>query len=226
MIRISGFIISLALIFVFVPVVSQTSNRDFQTGIQDDSITVRSLRIGVNVSRPLMLIPEPSRFSIEAVADINIGPEYFIVAESGFAIRDLDEPTYQLIEKGLFLRIGADKNFYKEFNDVVALGARLGFSSYERSSPFISVESDYWDEYSGSLKSESFFRKWAEIVIVLKTELFNNFFIGWNLRGKLLLFDNEDKHMNERYIPGFGSGTTKSAAGFDFYLYYRFPLKF
>ena len=185
----------------------------------------RGLRLGMNLVRPLLSIPEPSGFGMEAVADINFGENYFAVAEGGFSFRDLDKPGYRLREEGVFLRAGADNNFYGEFDDVIALGARIGISAYERSAPFVNVEPDYWGEYSGQLNKEFFIRQWAEVVIVLKTEIFRNVFLGWNIRGKLLLFDKGDENVNERYIPGFGTGTTKSVAGFDFYLYYRFPFR-
>jgi len=195
-----------------------------QSDIPDATGYFPGLRIGVNVSRPIWTFAEPAKFGLEAVADFNMGPEYFVVAESGFSIRDLNEPDYQLKERGMFLRFGADRNFYKQFNDVVGVGARLGFALFTRGAPFISVEPGYWGDYKGSLPEETFFRQWFEVVLVLKTEIFSNVFMGWNLRGKLLLFDKGDKYMSERYIPGFGTGTVNSAAGFDFYIYYRIPV--
>ena len=206
-----------------MPVDMQDVPASVQPGSPDRPGYSPGLRIGLNVSRPLWTFAEPARFGLEAVADFNMGPEYFIVAESGFSMRDLDEPDYLLKERGMFLRLGADRNFYKEFNDVVGVGARLGFSLFSRTSPFISVEHGYWGEYTGSLPEDTFFKQWLEVVLVLKTEVFSNVYMGWNLRGKLLLFDKGDKYMNERYIPGFGRGTVNSAAGFDFYIYYRIP---
>lgn len=190
---------------------------------QADGSFEQGFRIGINLSEPLFMVYEPSKLSVEMVFDRNIGTEYFAVAETGFAMRELNEPAYRLEEKGLFMRFGGDKNFLKQFNDVVALGARLGFSVYERSAPLVIVEGGYWGDYSGSLAAETFFRQWAEVVLVLKTEIFNNVFLGWNLRGKVLLFGREDSHMDERYIPGFGTGEVNSTLGFDFYIYYRFP---
>ena len=215
-IQISGYIISL-LMLATVPAFAQT-----------DTIprtVTRGLRIGVNVVRPLLTYIEPSRFGLEAMADYNIGLDYFAVAEAGYSERSLDKPSYRMEERGMFMRIGADRNFYKQFDDVIGVGARLGFSSFTRSVPFISAEENYWGEFTGSLPDGTFFKQWAEVVFVLKTEIFTNVFLGWNLRGKVLLFDRKDENMNERYIPGFGAGDVNSAASFDFYIYYRFPLK-
>lgn len=247
--RISGFIISIPVLLLIFPALVTAGTAgyrppgqadtldvpaimpvdipevpsDMQSDIPDEPGYSPGIRIGVNVSRPVWTFAEPARFGLEGVADFNMGPEYFVVAESGFSMRNLDEPEYQLKERGLFLRFGADRNFYKEFNDVVGVGARLGFSLFSRTAPFISVESGYWENYTGSLPKDTFFRQWLEVVLVLKTEVFSNIFMGWNLRGKLLLFDKGDKYMNERYIPGFGMGTVNSTAGFDFYIYYRIP---
>jgi hypothetical protein len=218
-ITISGFIISLLLILYVAPALAQADT------IPERMPPSRGLRIGINLSRPLMTYIEPSRFGLEAMADFNLGYEYFAVAEAGYSFRELTRHSYQLKENGMFIRLGADRNFYTQFDDVIGLGGRLGFSSYNRSAPSIIVHDNYWGGFTGSLSEETFYKQWAEVVIVLKTELFSNFFLGWNLRGKLLLFGKEDRNMNDRYIPGFGSSDVNSTVGFDFYIYYRFPLK-
>ncbi len=234
--RISGYIIKAALLLNLITAAAQPDTSFGSDTLHSDPpdeplreqtvpITEPGFRIGINISRPLIQIIEPSRFSVETVFDYNIGQELFAVAEAGYALRDLDEPTYHLQESGLFFRLGTDRSLYNYSNDVIAIGARLGFSAYDRSAPFVYVEQDYWGEYSGYLSEESFFRQWAEVVLVLKTEIFNNIFLGWNLRGKVLLFDKKDRHMEERYIPGFGVGTTNSTLGFDFYIYYRIPVR-
>ncbi|MFP4365792.1 MAG: DUF6048 family protein [Bacteroidales bacterium] len=225
MIRISGYIISIGFLMLLSPAFAQTEEDDQPLLVPPDTLYEPALRIGLNLVRPSVVFVEPSRFGLEAVADYNLDQEYFAVAEGGFSRRYLDEPSYNLKENGIFIRIGADRNFYHYLNDVIAVGARLGASVYERKAPLISVEGGYWDEYSGSLGSDTFFRQWAEVVVTLKTEIFSNIFVGWNLRGKLLLFDKKDRYMQDRYIPGFGGGTANSKAGFDFYIYYRFPLK-
>jgi hypothetical protein len=222
--RISGYIISLLLILPGVPVMAQNNSYGADADLQFETPVETGLRIGFNLVRPLIVFPVPSRFGIEAVADYNIGPDYFAVAEGGFSGRDLNEPTYHLQERGMFFRIGADRNFYNHFNDVIGVGVRLGASIYNRGAPLINVEEGYWGDYSGTLATNTFFRQWAEVVFVIKTEIFSNFFLGWNLRGKILLIDGGDKYLDNRYIPGFGAGTSGSAAGFDFYIYYRIPL--
>ncbi len=222
--RISGYIISLLAILLVVPVTARNNTDGAETDLQLELPVEPGLRIGFNLVRPLMVFPVPSRFGIEGSADYNIGPDYFAVAEAGFSARDLNEPTYHLQERGMFLRIGADRNLYNHFDDVIGVGGRLGVSIYDRGAPLINVEDGYWGDYSGTLATNTFFRQWAEVVFVIKAEIFSNFFLGWTLRGKILLFDGGDKHLDDRYIPGFGAGTSNSAAGFDFYIYYRIPL--
>ncbi len=191
-----------------------------------DTLPEPGLRIGFNLVRSMMVFAEPSRFGLEAVADYNLGPDWFAAAEGGFSRRFIEEPDYRLNENGFFLRFGADRNFHNHLNEVIGLGARLGFSLYNRGAPFLEVEENYWGDFSGSLPAETFFRQWAEVVLTLKTEIFSNVFLGWSLRGKVLLFGSGDRHMDDRYIPGFGSSNVNSTAGFDFYIYYRIPLKF
>lgn len=244
MIRTSGYIISSILLLLLtgheaVPAGTRTAREiiiqadilnisvdtdHFIPAILDTTLKA-GIRFGFNLARPFLSALDPSTFELEAVADMNLGPKYFAVAEAGLARRNLKEPTYHLRENGIFIRMGADNNFYRQFNDVIAVGARLGFSLYDRAAPSIIADGDYWGEYSGSLSQDTFFKQWAEVVFVLKTEIFRNVYLGWNLRGKVLLFGREDRHMQERYIPGFGIGETNSNLGFDFYIYYRFPVR-
>lgn len=223
--RISGYIISLVAIILALPAQAQEDAGAAIPASPADTIIIEpGLRIGFNLVRPLMVFPFPSRYGFESVADLNISPDYFAVAEGGFSRRNLDEPDYHLTERGMFLRIGADRSLYNHLNDVIALGARLGFSVYSREASHIIGRDPYWGSFTGSLPADTFFSQWAEVVLVLKTEVFTNFFLGWNLRGKVLLAGRHDRHMEDRYVPGFGEGTTNSIAGFDFYMYYRIPL--
>ncbi len=222
MTQISGFIISLLLLLA-VPFGLAGAPDEDPLELPGTEYTP-GLRFGFNVSRPLWTFAEPARMGFEIVSDFSLGPEYFGVAEAGYSMRDLDEPSYRLKENGLFLRAGGDRGLYRHNDDLIAVGVRAGVALWERDAPMIFVEQGYWGDYTGSVDSELFIRQWAEVVLALKAELFSNVFIGWNLRGKLLLFDRGDSHMNERYIPGFGVAETSSTLGFDFYLYYRFPL--
>jgi hypothetical protein len=219
--RISGFIISF-LLLVSTPAMAQT---DMDVPGLYDTIPVPGLRFGVNIIRPLLAFYEPMGWGAELTADYTPGNAFFAVAETGFSLRNFEEQDYRIEQNGMFFRLGADRNFYNQFDDVVAVGARLGASFYRRSAPFITIDDGYWGGYTGVVDEEFFFRQWLEVVVVLKTEIFNNVFFGWNLRGKVLLFDRADRHMDERYIPGFGGGSSTTNAGFDFYIYYRFPLK-
>jgi hypothetical protein len=221
--RIPGYIIILFALIVALPMQAQVNaGQGGQSAA--DTLMQPGLRIGVNIVRPLMVFPAPSRFGIEAVADYNFSQNYFAVAEGGVSRRSLDEPGYNLIERGVFFRIGADRPLYTYYNDVIAIGGRLGFSTFNRKAPHIIGYDPYWGSFTGSLPVETFFSHWAEVVLALKTEVFTNFFLGWNIRGKMLLAGRNDRHLEERYIPGFGEGNTNTIAGFDFYIYYRIPL--
>jgi hypothetical protein len=214
-------VILFTLLFAF-PGHSQINSGE--GGLEADTLMQPGLRISVNIVRPLIMFPIPSRFGIEAVADFNINQDLFAVAEAGVSRRNLDEPGYNLIERGVFFRIGADRALYTYHNDVIAIGGRLAFSTFNRKAPHITGHDSYWGSFTGSLPAETFFSHWAEVVLVLKTEVFTNFFLGWNIRGKVLLAGRNDRHLEERYIPGFGEGNANVIPGFDFYISFRIPL--
>jgi hypothetical protein len=220
--RISGYLVILFALLFAIP--GQAQINTGEGDLAADTLMRPGLRIGVNIVRPLLIFPVPSRFGIEGVADFNIRQDLFAVAEAGVSRRNLDEPGYNLIERGVFLRIGADRALYSYHNDVIAIGGRLAFSTFSRKAPHIIGHDSYWGSFTGSLPAETFFSNWAEVVLVLKTEVFTNFFLGWNIRGKVHLAGKDDRHLEERYIPGFGEGNSNVIAGFDFYIYFRIPL--
>jgi hypothetical protein len=60
----------------------------------------------------------------------------------------------------------------------------------------------------------------------VKTELFNNFFLGLNIQLKVCIADTKINNFENIYIPGFGRtyDSTKIGTGFSYTLSYLLPI--
>ena len=59
----------------------------------------------------------------------------------------------------------------------------------------------------------------------VKVEVFRNVFLGYNLRFKFAQGFSEDPSLLPYHIPGFGRSDRAERFGFDYYIFYRIPLK-
>lgn len=207
---ISKYIFSIILLF---PVSAFSQNGDYSRG----------LRIGFDLSSAAILAIEGEGVEAGFTADMNITDRYFAVADAGYINSIKTGPGYELSLNAIYLRAGGDYNFYQQNDDVIAAGVRYGFSTFSQKTGNLMVEQGYWGNYTGTVPEITLGSRWLEGVFSIKTELFSNVFIGWSLRGKVLLSKKDNPDMEEWHIPGYGLSNKSSTGGFNFYIYYRIP---
>jgi hypothetical protein len=172
---------------------------------------------------------QPERTGYEFSVDYELKLNYYPAFEFGLQNIKLDEPTYYYESSGFYFRLGLDYNFQKNLAfdqyEMVFFGFRYGFSRQEHSADNIIIENDYWgDYYAESVPKSPFAAHWIELSGGIRAELFRNIFIGWSIRGRLLLVQTKDAAMEPYYIPGFGKGGKRVSLGFNYSIYYRIPL--
>jgi len=183
----------------------------------------RGVRIGFDLSSAALSFMEGEGIDAGFTADMTWGDDYFIIADAGYVNHIRTGPGYELSQDALYTRAGVDYSIYSFENDVIATGFRYGFSTYRHKGKNVLVEDDYWGDYRGIMPANNLRSHWIEGVFSLKTELFADVFIGWTLRGKVLLQRGEEENMEEWHIPGYGLSGQSSTLGFNFYIFYRIP---
>jgi hypothetical protein len=69
------------------------------------------------------------------------------------------------------------------------------------------------------------FAQWVEIGTGVKVEVFKNIYLGWSLRGRMLLSKTMGQNGVFPYIiPGYGQGENSSNFGVNYSIYYQIPL--
>lgn len=195
----------------------------------NDTLFASSVRIGMDVSGFARQFVEPETIFREVSLDVEWKHNYFAVLEAGLLDIDVEKETHRYQADGYYIRIGADFNILwrspEAPNDLVLLAVRYGFSTLSHEAPFIVIPDAYWGDYQTSVETENYRAHWIEAGIGLKTELWHNIFIGWNLRGRLLLHNTREPEMEPYFIGGFGKAGGNTSLMLHYHIYYRIPFK-
>lgn len=188
-----------------------------------------SVRVGLDVSGFARQLVEPETMFREISLDVEWKYNYFVAVEAGLLDIDVQKQTHRYMAGGYYLRLGPDFNVLgrkpEAPNDLVLLSLRYGFSKLDHEAPFILIPDSYWGDFQTAVESESYRAHWVEAGISLKTELGYNIFIGWSLRGKLLLYNTREAEMEPYFIGGFGKTGRNTGLMLHYHIYYRIPLR-
>jgi hypothetical protein len=192
-------------------------------------LRVKGIRFGVDISRFALLYFAPERTNYEVSADFEIKRNIYPAIEYGTQSVNLKKSTYNYYSEGTYVRFGTDYNFQKNVKenayDMIFGGIRFGMATFTHYAENITIENNYWGNYFyGSVAKKNLKAYWIEASAGVRAELFKNFFMGWSLRGRILIKKTGDEYMYPYNIPGFGKGNKKSRLGFNYSLYYRIPI--
>ncbi len=209
----------LFLLFVF-----STSN-----GQQLPQEKTYGLRIGIDVSRLPLYFADPKIKGLEWSVDIEALPKFYPTLELGYGAFNIKKDNYQYKSNNQYLRVGFDYNILKtdaeDLYSIGYIGFRYGYSSLSYYAKNVIISDEYWgDRLIDEIDKPNMNIHWIELVAGLKAEIFPNFFMGWSFRGRFMLSKTKDEIMDPYKIPGYGKGSSKSAIGFNYSLYYKFPL--
>jgi hypothetical protein len=195
-----------------------------QTAARDTAYT-NGLRIGFDLSRIAnYYITDRKNRSYEVSADFRFR-KLFYVAEAGIATIQKTRPEYAFQSNGYYGRLGIDRNMLKGGNDVLFFGARYGLSVFNFQSDYYVAPDAYWGDLRSSYPKETFSAHWLEGVAGLKGNVWRNFYLGFTTRFKLRMALSGNKDVGAITIPGFGDASTRTAFGFNYYVFYLIPLK-
>ena len=196
------------------------------------------LRIGIDLSRPVISLLNEDYTGLELVGDFRIRDRLYIAAEIGNEEKSIDEilgneelgpssSLYSYTTSGSYIKGGVNYNTYQNWygmNNVIYVGGRYAFSTFSHTLNSLSFYNSnrYWnpstlttadlpsDEFSGLNAS------WIELVIGVNAELFGNFYMGISTRLGYRITNKESDEFPNLWIPGFNKVTDGSNFGFNF----------
>ncbi len=222
-----------------------------QSGQPADSLRkseAYGIRLGVDLSRPLLGMLRDGYSGLELVGDYRLTQHWYLAAELGNESRNVTEalenfedvnviPIYDLTSKGSYIKVGGDYNTYENWygmNNSIIVGARYAFSTFQTDLNSYNYfnSNRYWNP-EGFLPGpdapqqlSGLNASWLEVLLGAKAELFANIYLSASVRIGLLLAKKESETMPHLWIPGFNRVTDNSRFGtsFNYTISYFLPL--
>ncbi len=195
------------------------------------------LRVGIDLSRPLLSSFQEGYTGIELVGDFRISQKHWLAVELGNEKKIQQEDLYNFTTSGSYLKLGFDYNTYKNWygeQNLIYVGARFAFSTFSHTLNNYRIfdSNRYWNpdnfaQGSGSKEFNNLNASWIEFVLGIKTELFANIYLGASVRMGFLInaLQKKPENFKNLYIPGFNKVTDNSnfGIGYNFTLSYFLP---
>lgn len=193
---------------------------------------IKSIRVGVDLSRPVIQVAQKQEVGFEITADIRLKNKWYIAAEFGNESEPGKEDYIQFHTKGRYAKLGFNYNTYenlKGMNNEVYIGLRYGISSFQQE--LISYSALDLDNYFGNyftnpaITYKGLSAHWVALHFGLKVETLPNLFLSAGIHFNKLVNDKKAEGIDNLYIPGFGKVLlNKNAVGFNYTLSYLIPL--
>ena len=205
-----------------------------------DTITHKTgygLRIGADISKPILAILDKSYHGLELIGDYRILKNWYVATELGYEKETTFEDYTTSTSQGSFFRLGANYNAYKnwlDMNNEIFIGGRYGFALFEHSldnyTPNVNVGTKPLPGNSGNnttayfpsttnyapQKESGLTAHWIEMQIGIKVETMKNLFLGAGFSYKIMLSVNHQTNFKTLYSPGFNR-VFESNTGFGFF---------
>ena len=197
-------------------------------GAQTDTSGIGGLRLGFDISRIAVPFLEEGRVEYDGSVDLRINKALYPVIEVGWANFETEELNFSYRSTGYSIRIGIDKNYLKKDNvnemGMFFAGFRYGVSFFKHESPDLEIPDPYWGDFSGTVPIKNLNAHWLEFTTGIRAKIFKNIYLGWSLRGRLLIRKSDDNNMSPYYIPGYGKVNGRNNLGFRYSVFYQLPL--
>lgn len=196
----------------------------------DNYIRMKGIRVGADITRPFQdLWIKGNRYGSEFTADMELWPNLFPTFETGLDFMKLKTDFVDYKSSGSYSRIGIDYNVLQAENtndkNIFVVGLRYGFAIAKQQVNSYTIDS-YWKPVTGNFGSQNYGAHWAEFLIGMKGEVIKNIYLGWTIRGKILV-DKKDLGMPPVFfVPGYGKASHSFNADFTYTISYNLPWDF
>lgn len=191
------------------------------------------LRVGADLYSLSRNFYDSNYKGFELNADYRYSKKIYIAGEVGTVDFTKDEENlYNFTTKGHYIKAGIDYNLHENWmdrEDMIYVGFRYGFSTFSQTlnSYKVYTTDPYFQEGIIEVNKEysSLSAHWAEMIMGIKTRVFDNVFMGFNLQLKMLATQKQPEDFENLYIPGFHKKYSGSiGVGFNYNLTYFIPL--
>lgn len=189
------------------------------------------LRLGIDISKPIVGMIDSNSSGIELVADYRISKNWYVATELGNQKEKTVEDYTTSTSQGNFLKIGVNYNAYQnwlDMNNEIYVGMRYGTSTFDQTldSYRINTGNDYFpsNTISNPITAAGLNAHWTEFVLGIKVETFKNLYLGFSFNYKVMLSLTHPENFKTLYVPGFNRVfDTETGFGFNYTISYTIP---
>ena len=217
--------------------VSVNAQDDTVTETKNDTTKIEQkygLRLGADASKLIRSFLDDEYKGFEINGDYRLTKDWYIAGELGTEEKTTTTDFLSTTASGSYFKAGMDYNMYKNWlnmENMIYAGFRAGFSTFsqQRNSYTVYVTDQFWQPQFSSndaLEFKGLSAVWVELIIGIKAEIFNNFFIGINAQLKGLVSESEPDNFENLYIPGFNKTYDSGAfgVGYGYTISYLIPI--
>ncbi len=197
---------------------------DIESLLKNEGVPI-GVTVGVNIATPVISFFDNSRTGVSFMTRINIFEDWFFNGEVGYENVSSNISTLNYQSNGTFLKIGGEKNLLskkKTLTDNIFIGVQYGMALQEQSASSIIVENGYWEDYRGSIPSETVQTHWIEVSGGPRAELLKNLYFGWKIHIMASVALIGQENLKPYAVPGFGNGDKRVNGGFSYTVEYMF----
>src|SRR5690606_6883750 len=191
------------------------------------------IRVGIDLAKPLRTLIEDGYSGFEIMGDFRVTKKFYAAVELGNEKKDWIEPYVTSKTSGSYAKIGFDYNAYENWlgmENAITLGVRYGFSSFKQGLVNYRIYTDNPAFPSQLITDSEEFNgltaHWAEVIIGIKTEIFNNLYLSINAQIKRKITESKPENFANLYIPGFNRTYDYSefGVGYGYSISYLIPI--
>ncbi|MEO0059859.1 MAG: hypothetical protein RLZZ312_1506 [Bacteroidota bacterium] len=210
-----------------------------QKAVKKDSVVAKNVpqrygvRFGVDLYKATRGFYDKNYTGLELVGDYRLTKKIFLAAELGNENKTVQEDNLNFTTKGSYIKAGFDYNLHENWLDLenmIYVGLRYGVATFSQNLNTYKIynSSPYFGQsqvVQSDLKSDGRSAQWAEVVAGIKTRVFNNVFVGFSVRGNILVSNAKPVGFDNLYIPGYNRTYDGSfGVGFNYTVSYLLPL--
>lgn len=198
------------------------------TRAQDTISFPLKIKVGADLVGPVIYLSEKNTMSLEGFVSVDRDTSKAYVMEAGYLSFRYNQYNYSYKSSGGFIKLGVDFNLLSPFvgqgRYYAGLGLRYGLGIFRAEVPYLEHE-NYWGTATGTVPASVHMAHFIEVSPGARAELFNNLYIGWAVRLRLLVHSGAGKDVKAIYIPGFGNGSKSFSPGINYFLIWSIPYK-
>lgn len=225
------------LIFIFIIscstfLYSQETEQAIEEQDSIKKITTYGLRIGVDLSKPVISYLNDDYKGFEIIGDFGFKPNLYVAVEIGYQEKNTVEDYLDFSTEGSYLKAGINYNAYENWagmqNEII-IGFRYGLSFFSQTlhSYTPNMDGTYFitEQVDADTKFSDLNAHWVSMVVGLKVETLKNLYLGMSVSVNKMIKSTEPENFKNLYVPGFNRVYSNDVgAGFNYSISYMIPL--